>query len=73
MKTRKRKAIHMQKTAGCLEVREQAWCERLRQDMQRAEAYFWAQTPERREIQRRYLNAMHRFAADVFLLGRAAL
>ncbi len=71
-RTRGRKAIHLQTSAGCLELREAAWCERLRTDMDRASAYFWAQTDERREIQRRYLLAKHRFGTDSFFFGKSS-
>lgn len=39
-RTRGRKSIHLSDTAGCLEIKEQAWCARLRADVDRAEAYF---------------------------------
>ena len=69
-KTASRKAIHLQSLAGCLELREQAWCERLRTDMQQAEEYFWSRTEERTEIQRRYLAAKFRFGSNVFFFGQ---
>jgi hypothetical protein len=53
-------------------LREAAWCERLRTDMDRAEAYFWAQTEERREIHRRYLLAKSRFGKDSFFFGKSS-
>jgi hypothetical protein len=71
-RTRARKSIHLADTAGCLEIKEQAWCARLRADLYRAEAYFWAQTEERREIQRRYLLAKHRFGKDSFFFGKSS-
>jgi hypothetical protein len=71
-RTRGRKSIHLADTAGCLEIKEQAWCERLRADLDRAEAYFWAQTEERREIQRRHLLAKHRFGKDSFFFGKSS-
>lgn len=71
-RTRPRKSIHLADTAGCLELREEGWCARLRADLDRAEAYFWAQTEERREIQRRYLLAKSRFGSDSFLLGKSS-
>jgi hypothetical protein len=40
--------------------------------MERAEAYFWSRTDERREIQRRYLLAKHRFGTDSFLFGKSS-
>jgi len=69
---RGRKSIHLQTSAGCLELREAAWGERLREDMDRASAYFWSRTDERREIQRRYLLAKHRFGTDSFLFGKSS-
>jgi hypothetical protein len=71
-RTRGRKSIHLADTAGCLEIKEQAWCARLRADMDRAEAYFWAQTEDRREIQRRYLLAKARFGTDSFSFGKSS-
>jgi hypothetical protein len=71
-RTRGRKAIHLQTSAGCLELREAAWCERLRTDMDRAEAYFWSRTEERREIHRRYLLAKSRFGTDSFFFGKSS-
>jgi hypothetical protein len=53
-------------------LREAAWCERLRTDMDRASAYFWSRTEERREIQRRYLLAKHRFGTDSFFFGKSS-
>jgi hypothetical protein len=40
--------------------------------MDRASAYFWSRTEERREIQRRYLLAKHRFGTDSFFLGKSS-
>ena len=71
-RTRGRKSIHLQTSAGCLELREAAWCERLRTDMDRASAYFWSRTAERREIQRRYLLAKSRFGTDSFFFGKSS-
>ncbi len=33
------------------------WGERLKFEMERAEAYFWRQTADRRQIQKNYLAA----------------
>jgi hypothetical protein len=71
-RTRGRKSIHLADTAGYLEIKEQAWCARLRADMDRAEAFFWSRTAERREIQKRYQVAKHRFGADSFLFGESS-
>jgi hypothetical protein len=71
-RTRGRKSIHLADTAGCLEIKEQAWSARLRADLERAEAYFWSQTEDRREIQRRYLLAKHRFGTDSFFFGKSS-
>jgi len=49
------KSIH-QLTAGCLPIREAAWCARLIADFAKAEIYFWSRTAERRKIQQRYLQ-----------------
>jgi hypothetical protein len=32
------------------DMRERSWMERLKRDMERAEEYFWRQTPERRAL-----------------------
>jgi hypothetical protein len=37
--------------------REMKWGERLKFEMERAEAYFWRQTADRRQIQKNYLAA----------------
>jgi hypothetical protein len=71
-RTRGRKSIHLADTAGCLEIKEQAWSARLCADLDRAEAYFWSQTEDRREIQRRYLLAKHRFGKDSFFFGKSS-
>jgi len=40
--------------------------------MERAEAYFWSRTAERREIQQRYQVAKHRFGTDSFFFGKSS-
>jgi hypothetical protein len=44
--------------------------ETLKRDMERAEAYFWRQTPERRRVQDNYLEAHNGFGGNDFIFGK---
>jgi hypothetical protein len=54
------------------EERERIWMEALKRDMERAEAYFWRQTPERRRVQKNYLEAHKGFGREGndFIFGK---
>ena len=54
------------------EERERIWMEVLKRDMERAEAYFWRQTPERRRVQKNYLEAHKGFGREGndFIFGK---
>jgi hypothetical protein len=49
---------------------ERIWMETLKRDMERAEAYFWRQTPERRRVQDNYLEAHNGFGGNDFIFGK---
>jgi hypothetical protein len=46
--------------------------EHLKKDMERAEEYFWRQTPERRRVQKNYLEAHKGFGrgGNDFIFGK---
>ena len=54
------------------EEREQIWMEHLKKDMERAEEYFWRQTPERRRVRDNYLEAHKGFGrgGNDFIFGK---
>lgn len=54
------------------EERERLWVEQLKKDMERAEAYFWRQTPERRKKQEIYLETHKGFGREGndFIFGK---
>lgn len=56
------------------DFRERNWMERLKLDMERAEAYFWRQTAERRVIYRNYISAKSRlWRGNDFCFGKKAI
>ncbi|NDG71153.1 MAG: hypothetical protein EBY32_07580 [Proteobacteria bacterium] len=54
------------------EEQEQIWMEHLKKDMERAEEYFWRQTPERRRVQDIYLETHRGFGREGndFIFGK---
>jgi hypothetical protein len=52
------------------EERERVWMEHLKKDMERAEEYFWRQTPERRREREIYLETHKGFGNRDFIFGR---
>lgn len=54
------------------EERERIWMDDLKRDMERAEAYFWRQTPERRRVQDNYLLSHKGFGREGndFIFGK---
>lgn len=55
------------------EEREQIWLEGLKKDMERAEVYFWRQTPERRRVRDNYLHSHKGFGGNDFIFGKKAI
>ncbi len=51
------------------EERERIWMEELKRDVERAEAYFWRQTPERRRARGNYLDSRRGFGGNDFIFG----
>jgi hypothetical protein len=43
--------------------------EELKRDVERAEAYFWRQTPERRRARGNYLDSRRGFGGNDFIFG----
>ena len=52
------------------EEQERIWMEHLKKDMERAEEYFWRQTPERRREQKNYLETHKGFGNRDFIFGK---